>query len=270
MKSLIQLTGKWFGLSILLATIVIGFADCNSAKQVAYFQDVADSVDVVKRVRNASYEEPIIHVGDILNIEVTTIDAKIGGVSSNEQTKGSSESNSVIPGYLVDKNGNIEVPIIGKLHVEGMTTMQIREMVRNNALKYYKDPLVNVRIANFYVTVIGEVKNPGRHIVNADKINIIDALALAGDLTLGGKRDNVIIIREENGESVFTRVNLNSTDIVQSKYFYLQPGDKIYVEPLKSYAKAGTSDRNVDRVITLTLGFVTMLVSITTLYIRLQ
>ena len=87
---------------------------------------------------------------------------------------------------------------------------------------------------------------------------------------MGGKRDNVIIIREENGESVFTRVNLNSTDIVQSKYFYLQSGDKIYVEPLKSYAKAGTSDRNVDRVITLTLGFVTMLVSITTLYIRLQ
>lgn len=269
MKVVSQIAGKLNTLYILLLFVVLGFTACNSAKQVAYFQDVADSIDVEKRVRNTPYTDPVINKGDVLNIEVTTIDAKLGGVVNEEQAENKS-SNPILPGYMVDKNGYVEVPIIGKLLVEGKTTIQIKEMVRERALKFYKDPLVNIRLVNFYITVLGEVKNPGRFIVSSEKVNIIDALGLAGDLSLGGKRGNVIIIREENGESVFTRVNLNSTDIFQSKYFYLQSGDKIYVEPLKSFARAGTSDQRADRFVGLALGVVSVAVATISLVIRLQ
>ncbi len=250
---------------------IVAISACNSSKQVAYFQDVADSLDVEKRVRNAAYHEPVIQKGDILNIEVTTIDANIGGITTVQHTKEdeSAGMSTQIKGYMVDKNGSVEIPIIGKLEVEGRTTMEVKEMVRGRALKYYKDPLVNVRIANFYITVLGEVKRPGLYIVGNEKINIIDALGLAGDLTLGGKRGNIIIIREEQGQSVFTRVSLNTTDLVQSEYFYLQSGDKIYVEPLKSFAKAGTSDERATRAVSLLLGVVSVVVAAVTLATRL-
>ncbi len=255
-----------------LLAVIIAFSACNSAKQVAYFQDVADSVAVEKRVRNAEYREPVIHKGDILNIEVTTIDANIGGFTAVQQAKGdeSTESTTQIKGYMVDKNGMVEIPILGKLAVEGLTTMEVKELVRSKALKYYKDPLINVRIASFYITVLGEVKRPGLFVVANEKINIIDALGLAGDMTLGGKRGNVIVIREENGESVFTRVNLNSTDIVNSKYYYLQSGDKIYVEPLKAFARAGTTDERSTRFVTLMLGVITVSLTAVTLITRLN
>lgn len=270
MKFISQTNRNSNGFYATLLMFVIIFSACNSAKQVAYFQDVADSLDVQKRVRNTAYQEVIINKGDILNVEITTIDSKIGGIANQEQTAVSGGGNDFLPGYMVDKNGYVEVPIIGKLLVEGKTTMEIKELVREKALKFYKDPLINIRLVNFYITVLGEVRNPGRFIVSTEKINVIDAIGLAGDLTLGGKRGNVIVIREENGESVFTRVNLNSTDIFQSKYFYLQSGDKIYVEPLKSFARAGTSDQRADRFVGLALGVVSVAVATIGLLIRLQ
>ncbi|MCB9044867.1 MAG: polysaccharide biosynthesis/export family protein [Chitinophagales bacterium] len=256
-------------LAILLLWVVIGFTDCNSAKQVAYFQNIPDSADVVKRIRHSQFIEPVINKGDILDIDVTTIDAEFSGISREKQTNMES-SDPRLSGYMVDKNGFVEVPILGKISVVGLTTIEVKELVRKNALKYYKDPLVNVHIVNFYITVLGEVRNPGRFIVNSEKVNILDAIGLAGDLKITGKRGNVMLMREENGETVFTRIDLNNTDIFESKYFYLQSGDKIYVEPLKAAAKVGTRDQSGDRVISITLGLVTLAISIITLGLRLK
>lgn len=269
MKASLHSIKKWTALYAALSFIVIGFSDCNSAKQVAYFQDVADTTGVIKRVRNADFVQPVIHKGDILNIEVTTIDAEIEGITQDRQTGEGSEPQS-ITGYMVDKNGYIEVPIIGKMLVEGLTTIEIKESIRKKALKYYKEPMVNVRIANFYITVLGEVNNPGRFIANSEKVSILDAIGLAGDLKLGGKRGNVMIIREENGESVLTRVSLNSTELFSSKYFYLQSGDKLVVEPLKAVARAGTSDQRVDRIVSLSLGVVSIMIAIVSLGLRVN
>lgn len=270
MKAIQPTLIKWAGLSSVLLFIVIAFSNCNSAKQVPYFQDVTDSVNISKRIRNAEYNELTIHKGDVLHIEVSTLDAKIGGVANTEQVGNEFGKQQNSAGYMVDKNGDIEVPVIGRLHVEGLTTMQIKEKVREAALKFYIDPMVNIRIANFYITVLGEVRMPGRYLVNSEKINVVDAIGLAGDLTVGGKRANIIVIREENGESVFTRLSLNSTDLFQSKYFYLQSGDKIYVEPLRTVARSGTSDKNVDRYISLSLAIVSIMLATGTLIIRLQ
>lgn len=273
MKSAFHSLRKWGLFTALFTFVLIGFTNCNSSKQVAYFQDVPDTTGVMKRVRNTPFVEPRIKKGDLLHIEVTTIDAEIGGISHQEQTNeggGSTGGAQQVSGYMVDKNGDIEVPIIGKLQVESMTTMELKEAIRERALKYYKDPMVNVRIANFYITILGQVRAPGRYIVNSEKVSILDAIGLAGDLDLGGMRENVMVIREENGESVFTRVDLNSTDIYQSKYFYLQSGDMIYVEPLKAVATAGTSDKRADRWVTLSLAMISLLLAVATFVIRLN
>lgn len=253
----------------MVSMIVIGFTNCNSSKQVAYFQNIPDTQDVEKRVKNAAFVEPRVGKGDILHIEVTTIDAKIGGITQQQQTD-EGEKGKEISGYMVDRNGIVEVPIIGKIMVEGLTTTEVKEVVRKAALKFYNDPMVNVRIANFYITVLGEVQNPGRYIANNEKVSVLDAIGMAGDLTLGGKRGNVMIIRDENGSSVFTRIDLNSTDLFQSKFFYLQSGDKIYVEPLRSVARSGTSDRGADRWVSLSLGVVGLMIAAIGLVARLN
>lgn len=244
----------------VLLFCIIGLSACNSAKQVPYFQDVPDSLNTFKYVPNTPYAESIIHKGDLLNIEITTLESDLsGGVATESQGKrqdgGSADA---IKGYLVDKFGMIEMPIVGKLKVEGLTTYEVKELVRKHALKYYKDPLVNVRVANFVITIIGEVGQPGRYVIPSGQINIIDAVGLAGDLKITGKRRNVMIMREENGETVFTRVDLNSTDVFHSKYFHLQSGDKIYVEPLKITARSGTADQSLRGILSITLSLMSI------------
>ena len=256
-------------LTALLLGIIALFSACHSAKQVAYFQNITDSLNAFTYVQNANFEEPIIKTGDILNIEITTIDANIGG-QIKEATGEQKEGEKEISGYLVDKAGYVELPILGRLKLIGMTTVQAKEAVRKEALKVYKDPVVNVRLANFMITIIGQVKRPGRYIVGAEKINLIDALGLAGDLDIMGRRDNVMLMREENGKTVFTRVNLNSTDIFQSEYFYLQSGDKIYVEPLKAHARAGTTDQRAQTLLTISLSIISISVTVITLLTRIN
>lgn len=256
------------GILTLLAIVIFSTSACNSAKQVAYFQNVPDTTGVEMKVKNTPYEEPLIHSGDVLSIEVTTIDATIEGITTANQGKPGEEGNQEIKGYAVDKNGYVEIPIFGRLKVDGLTTSEAKEVIRKSALKYYKDPMVNVRIANYVVSVLGAVKRPGRYILATEKVNILDAIALAGDLDITGKRYNVMVIREENGESTFTRVNLNSTDIFQSEYFYIQSGDKIYVEPLKTVARSGTRDQTGDRYLSLFLSLVSVSIAIYSIFSR--
>lgn len=270
MKSVLQAVKKSTWLLSLPVIMGVVFSSCNNYRQVAYFQDVEDTVmSNIKTVTNTRFVEPRVNSGDILNIEVTTIDANITGVKQQEQTSGENTT-SKVSGYMVDKGGYVEVPVLGRLSVAGKTTSEIKDVVRSEALKYYKSPMVNVRIANFYITVLGQVNAPGRYRVETEKINVVDAIGLAGDLAMGGKRGNVMVIREKDGQSVFSRVNLNSTDVFQSEYFYLQSGDKIYVEPLKSVAKVGTSDRNADRILSITLGLIGLATSLTLLFVRLE
>lgn len=249
-------------LAFLLVGIMYTFSSCHHAKQVAYFQNIPDSVGTEVRVKNAEYQDLKIHKGDILNIDITTIDAKVGGVVTAENLNSNTQSEQAVKGYMVDKSGYIEMPVVGRIQVEGLTTAEAKELIRTNALKYYKDPLVNVRVANFVVTILGQVKRPGRYVIATEKVNIIDAIALAGDLDIGGKRQNVMLIRDEGGESVFTRIDLNNTNIFQSKYYYLQTGDKIIVEPLNNVARSGTSDKSLDRIISLSLSLVSISIAI--------
>lgn len=133
--------------------------------------------------------------------------------------------------YVVNSEGNIYFPVLGKIHVSGMTTEQLQTYLTERISNEVEDPVVNVRIANFEVVVGGEVKTPKKIRVNRNRYSVLDALGDAGDLTEYGERSNVLLVREENGRREYHRLNLNSSDILTSPYFYLQQNDYIYVEP---------------------------------------
>ncbi len=133
--------------------------------------------------------------------------------------------------FIVDSKGDINYPVVGTIHVGGMTVEQLQTLLTERISEYIEDPIVNVRIANFEVVVGGEVKQPKKIRVNRNRYSVLDALGDAGDLTEYGERSNILLVREENGKREYHRLNLNSSDLLSSPYFYLQQNDYIYVEP---------------------------------------
>lgn len=227
-------------LSVITASILFS---CGSVKNVKYLGDIPDSAKLVEKV-TAKYVEPVIMSDDILVITIQTIDPTASSIANQGQqmpTVGSGSQSSQqqqVTGYLVDKNGEVDFPLIGKIKLEGYTTYQAREIVTKEASKYYKDPSVQVRFANFKVTVIGEVNKPGTYTLPNERVSVFDIIGLAGDLTIYGKRDNIMLIREVNGLKNIVRLNLTSSEIFASPYYYLRQNDVIYIEPDKSKAAA--------------------------------
>ena len=152
-----------------------------------------------------------------------------------------SSSQGSLQGYLVDNNGNIEFPVVGTLHVGGLTKKQAEDLVKSKIDPYLsvsEKPIVTVRMASYHVSVIGEVTKPGIISVPQEKMSVLEALAQAGDLTIYGKRDNVLLIRQDaEGEKHTYRLNLNDANIINSPFYYLQQNDIIYVEPNKVKAQ---------------------------------
>ncbi|RZK20570.1 MAG: hypothetical protein EOO43_11075, partial [Flavobacterium sp.] len=217
---------------------------CTSTKNVPYFQDI--SLEAQSQLANtAKFTEPVIQSDDILSISVFTIDptsnmvvnqvgsqAISGGMGSVSPT-GATPPNA---GFLVDRNGEIDLSIVGKVKVTGLTTFQARDLIKEKASVVYKNPNVQVRFSNFKVTVLGEVARPASYVIPNEKVSVLDALGLAGDLTIFGRRENVTLIRDNNGKKEFARLNLNTKEIFNSPYYYLKQNDVIYVEPNKGKA----------------------------------
>lgn len=248
-------------------------SSCASYRNIPYFKDLPDSNYVYRngvQVPAAAYEDVKIQPNDILNITIQTVDPDMNGVlgsaginTSNTIPAGNRKDNKEgISGYLVDHEGFIELPVAGKIKVGGLSTAQARKAIREKAQKYYREPVVNVRIMNFKVTVLGEVTMPGTYLINGEKATILDALGQAGDMSIFGKRNNVILSREENGKQKMVRFNMNSTDIFTSPYFYLRQGDVIYVQPGKG--KAAANDAALMRTYTIITSTLSLLVIILT------
>ncbi len=154
------------------------------------------------------------------------IQYNLGGSLGNGQMQASK-------GYLVDKDGFIDYPVLGKVKVVGLTLRQVKDLMAKRLEDFVKEPVVEARIINYRITVLGEVGAPGTIIAPNHKINILDAIALAGDMPITGRKDNVLIIRETEGRREYARLNLNSKNVFQSPYYYLKQNDVIYVEPTK-------------------------------------
>ena len=237
-------------LSILLTLII---SSCSTAHlKVPYVVD-AETIpaEVLSQIQPVS--DPLIGTNDLLNIEVSGRDMvsvsmfNKGRYITPEGTVVSNQNNTNASGgaekstqfYLVDKDGNIDFPIIGKLHVGGKTKSEIAEIVQNAVYpKYVKEkPAVDVRLMNFRVTVIGAVKSPGVIESKTERMNFLEAIAEAGDLDIKGQRENIMLIRtNNNGQREIHRLNLNDKNLLISPYFNLQQNDIIYVQPNESAA----------------------------------
>lgn len=252
-------------LGLLFLLLVVLVSSCGTTKNVPYFQNVSDSGNSKLPV-TAVFREPTIQPDDILSISIFTIDPatsmvvnQLGSQSLGGTISTSATTNPSASGFLVDKNGEIQLSVIGKVKLLGLTTFQARDLIQEIAAKNYNAPNVQVRYSNFKVTILGEVSRPATYTVPNEKLTVLDALGLAGDLTIYGKRENVLLIRESGGEKQFARLNLNSNELFNSPYFYLKQNDVLYIEPNKGKA----ASLNVARTQTLALVGTALTVLIT-------
>lgn len=229
--------------------LIIGFlqASCISQKKVTYFQSENDSTSLDLKFTNKIVVQP----GDILSVSVSSLNAQasemfnphIGsGLSGQLQTIQTVAPQSAL-GYLVTDDGSITLPLVGKLPVSGLTVTEVSSLATKELNRYLEQPTVNVRMMNFKISVLGEVARPALYTIPNERITMPEALALAGDLTIFGKRDNILLIREVNGKKEFNRIDLTKRDLFSSSTYYLQPNDIIYVQPVKG--KITASDRAV-------------------------
>lgn len=236
-----MLTKKY--LNYLVISCIFLLSSCSVTKKVAYFQDINAS-GTSSLEKEGEFKELTIHTDDILSISIVTIDATtampVNQLAGQSVTTAASASNpaglSSASGFLVDKNGEIDIPVVGKVKVAGLTTYEARELIKTKASVVYRDPNVQVRHANFKITVLGEVARPSSYVLPNEKVSVLDALGMAGDLTIFGRRENVLLIRDIDGKKEFVRLDLNSSQLFNSPFYYLKQNDVIYVEPNKGKA----------------------------------
>lgn len=253
---------KW-----MLLSWVILFSACNSTKEVVYLQDV---VPLKQQDIERKYEV-FIHEDDLLSIMVNSKDPELALPFNmpmvSYQIGSESTGQQRVLGYLVDINGDIDFPILGKLHVAGLSRLELRDLIKEKLISgdYIKDPVVTVQFLNYKVSVMGEVARPGSFTITGDRITLLEALSMAGDLTIYGRRDRVAVIREENGKRTILFHDLRSSDIFTSPCYYLQQNDIVYVEPNK--AKAGQRDINQNNSVSVWLSAVSVLAAVASLLV---
>lgn len=230
-----------------------------SKRNLAYFSNLQE-FDIYKQEMNNRVEHKI-HPDDLLSISITSLSTEANQMFNNGETPQTStisnfsmanmsNNNILREGYLVNKNGCIDFPVLGKITVGGLTKSEVQELLINKLGNYLKEPIVNIRYLNFKVTVVGEVNHPSTFTIPSERINIVEALGMAGDMTAFGKRENVLVMREEDGNMTMTRLNLNDKNILNSPYFYLQQNDIIYVEPDKKKEIQASTDTRFWAIIT--------------------
>ncbi|EIY46082.1 polysaccharide biosynthesis/export family protein [Bacteroides nordii] len=252
-----------------LICMVVLLAACSAPKEVLYLQDIS----LIKEEAIDKSYEVIIHKDDLLAIIVNSKDPELALPFNmplvSYQIGGQNVSQQRLVGYLVNQDGNIDFPILGEIHVEGLTRMQVTELIKKRLIEeeLIKDPIVTVQFLNFKVSVIGEVGRPGTFDISGDRITLLEALSMAGDLTIYGRRDRVAVIREKDGKRSILYHDLRSSDIFQSPCYYLQQNDIVYVEP--NNAKTGQSRINSNNSVGVWLSGVSVLASITSLLVTM-
>ena len=252
----------------LVMCMAVFFSACTSTKKIIYLQDVIP----LKQQEIEQKYEVIIHSDDLLAIMVNSRDPELALPFNMPMVTYQLGSNNGgqqrVLGYLVDTNGDIDFPILGKIHVEGLTRMQLTELVKSKLIEgdLIKDPIVTVQFLNFKVSVMGEVGRPGSFTISGDRITLLEALSMAGDLTIYGRRDRVGVIRENNGKRTILFHDLRSADIFNSPCYYLQQNDIVYVEPNK--AKSGQSSINQNNSIGVWVSVISLPTTIAVLIFK--
>lgn len=227
----------------IISIFITLLSGCSSYKQVPYIQD-AELMNTIQE-ELPLYDAKIMPK-DLLTITVNTTDPEVAApfnltvqTSVNVARTNTLTQQPTLQQYLVSNDGTIEFPVLGTLQIGGLTKGEAESLIREKLGEYLKEtPIVTVRMSNYKISVLGEVTRPGVFTISNEKVNIFEALAMAGDLTIWGMRDNVKLIREDaDGQRNIIYLNLNRSDIVNSPYYYLQQNDILYVTPNKTKAR---------------------------------
>lgn len=274
---------KILTISLLLGATAIALTACNSREKVLYFQDMVVDTPEVAQAPQYIRIEP----GDKVSIIVSSSDPQVASVfnlismdrgaglttqsGGNRQSGGGTSNNGGLGLYTVNDRGNIDFPILGELHIAGLTRQEASEFIKKKLIdgKYVTDPVVTVEFANLHFSIIGDIGS-SMYSISDDQINIIEALAMAGDLNITAERDQIYVIRTENGLRTTTRVDMRTKDIFNSPVYYLKQNDIIYVVP--NGKKTGEYSINENQwknpfiyatAFTTIIGIATLVVSLT-------
>lgn len=272
----------------IYACLAIGMmsllSSCKTPQDVAYFQDFDKIMTVETQARQAIVVKPedklqiIVHSKDpqlssLFNLPVVTSRlgqnaSTYGGVSA----QGMANTSEGLASYTVSSDGTIEFPVLGKLYVEGMTREQLAGFIKGELMgrNLIKDPSVTVEFLNTGISILGEVKAPGRYLVNRDEITVLDALAMAGDLTVQGRRDNIRVLRKENGKTQVYLLNIiDGKNFYNSPGFYLKQDDVLYVEPNDIRKRETTVNGNTSLSASFWMSVVSVLTSVAVLVVNI-
>jgi polysaccharide export outer membrane protein len=252
---------------ILLLFLVFLFFSCASRKDIVYYQDIDT---LTPKEKSNSYEIKI-QPDDLLMIIVSAEDPEIALPFNLSTISVPSATNSALGTgqqtnqlYLVDSNGSIEFPVLGRLKVSGLSRSEVLQLLNGKIAAYIKKPIINLRIMNFKVSVQGEVTVPGTYTVPSERLTLIEALSMAKDLTIYGKRDNILIIREIDGVKSYNRVDITKADFMNSPFYYLAQNDVVYVEPNKNKINGAAVGPNTGVIISITSLVITLITLIIT------
>ena len=224
---------------IILATILI--TSCGTKEDIVYFNGVSSKDNIV----GIDSYSPTYHIDDELVIVVNALDPEAArpfnqtSVSYTDDIR-NSYGRERVQSYIIDSDGNINFPVLGEIKLSGLNREQATKLIEDKLTDYIKDPIVNIRTLNYKITVLGEVNRPGSYTTPNERITLIEALALAGDMTIYGERENVLVIQDYDGKKTYTRVNLKSQELFESPVYYLSQNDVVYVEPNKTQAKSSS------------------------------
>ena len=247
---------------LLMAVLLMS---CNTSKEILYFQDInVNQPEVISGARDITVQPK-----DQISILVSSKDPQLAALFNLTRAQASIGTGGVsgggeVSGYTLDDKGNIDFPVLGTLHIAGMTKSQIAALVKQKLIdeNLVKDPVVTVEFMNLYFSVLGEVKTPGKYAITKDQITLLEAISMAGDLSIYGKRDAIFVIREENGERVTHWVDIRSKDLFNSPVYYLKQNDVVYVQPNKVRAGQSTINENSVKSVSLWISIGSFLSSL--------
>ncbi|WP_341214651.1 polysaccharide biosynthesis/export family protein [uncultured Wocania sp.] len=244
---------------LLIASVIISlfFTSCKTRQDIVYFQNAKDFETIV----DTDTFTAKLKVGDILSIYISVLTATTaeGNIIDparpyNIVRQGGGGGGASFIDYLIDVDGNIDFPVLGKIKLIGLTVEEAKALIKKKFAdgELLKDPVVIVRVLNFRVTIDGEVRSPGVYPVSGERISIMEALGMAGGLTIKGRRDNVMVVRDFNGTKTISRIDLTTKEVFNSPVYFLTQNDYVYVEPNNSAISSASGDTRIGTIISIT------------------
>lgn len=226
------------------------------------------NITSVAGMTTENYTPPAISPNDILIINVAAFDMEAAAPFNLVQPARNlmqlrNMANREVQGYLVNDDGTIEFPVLGTLEVGGLTRQELVNYLKEEISTYIKDPIINIDITNYKVTVLGEVNRPGTFTIPDERITLLEAIGMAGDLNIYGKRDNILVLREEAGVRKYSVIDITNTDFIQSPFYYLKQNDVVYVQPNNAQVGAAAYNRNATVYISIASVLISLAVLIT-------